>query len=214
LISNLKTSGIRVHSIHTPFSAKCDLSSLDDAIHEKGVVGLIESIELAQLFEARNVIVHASDKIAPEDNKRRFNRAKGVLREMSLLAAESSVIITIENLPPGYLASNPKEFIKLIESIDKESVKGCFDTGHANLTGDFEDFAKQALPYCVTTHIHDNNGDADTHLFPGKGSIDWKAFGNLYHHIESNASIMMECFPANGMNWISAFQLFRSTVGL
>ncbi len=28
--------------------------------------------------------------------------------------------------------------------------------------------------YICSTHVHDNNKDKDTHLWPGEGTIDWK----------------------------------------
>jgi len=28
--------------------------------------------------------------------------------------------------------------------------------------------------HICSTHVHDNNGDKDTHLWPGNGSTDWK----------------------------------------
>lgn len=30
-----------------------------------------------------------------------------------------------------------------------------------------------------STHLHDNNGRDDSHLFPQKGTIDWRAAMNL-----------------------------------
>ncbi len=42
LLSVLASCGLRVHSVHSPCGQYCDLSSLDDSIHERGVDALIE----------------------------------------------------------------------------------------------------------------------------------------------------------------------------
>lgn len=212
LMSRLSTSGIRVHSVHAPFGPQYDISSLDDAVHERGVDALIDSIELASVLEARNVIVHASD-VLPKIANGRLERARGVLREMAGVAQESGIVLALENLPPGYLGHTPGEIVALLNGIDPESIGICFDTGHANLSGRFIEFAESMLVRAVTTHIHDNNGSEDQHLFPGYGNINWQEFGSAYRRLGSTASLMLECVPPKGMPWSDAFQRLRSALG-
>ena len=209
LMSQLAASGVRVHSVHAPFGPRYDVSSLDDEIHERGVDGMLDSIELASVLSAPNVIIHASDVVS-EGRRRRFDRARGVLREMSLVAKESGVMLALENLPPGYLGSDPDDIMALLEGTDSESARLCFDTGHANLSGSFVQFAEALLPYASTTHLHDNDGTADQHRFPGEGTIDWPRFGAAYRASGSRASLMLECKLPEKMLWSTAFQKLRA----
>lgn len=208
LLDTLSASGVRVHSIHAPFGANYDVSSSDDKVHERGVDALIGSIELASVMDADKVIVHASD-VLNGDRPRRADRARGVLREMASVASESGIVLALENLPPNYLGHTPEELIALLDGTDRATVGVCFDSGHANLSGHFSEFAGAMLPLAVTTHLHDNDGSADQHLFPGSGNIDWHNFGKTYRILECKAAIMLECQPPADMLWSEAFQRFR-----
>lgn len=212
LLDCLRSSGVRVHSIHSPFGPKWDISSSDDAVHERGVEALIESIELASMLGTKKVIVHASDVLSHETNGR-FDRARGVLREMAGVAEESGVVLALENLPPGYLGHSPDEIEALLAGISPRSIGVCFDTGHANLSGRFAEFAEAMLPLAVTTHIHDNDGTQDQHRFPGFGIIDWHGFATAYRRSRTKASIMLECVPPDDVLWSEAFQRLRAALG-
>lgn len=212
LMTELSKTGVRVHSIHSPFGPEYDLSSPDDAIHERGVDGLIQSIELASVIESGNVIVHASD-LLPNGQSRRMDRARGVLREVSVVAKESGIMLALENLPPGYLGHTPEEIVGLLNGMDPEAIGVCYDSGHANLSGKFDEFTEALLPYSVTTHLHDNDGVTDQHRFPGQGTINWHRFAGIYHSTRCRASIMLECkLPENAV-WSEAFHRFRSELG-
>lgn len=212
VMSQLSRCGVRVHSVHMPFGPAYDISSFDDEVHERGVDALIDSIELANLMDAGSVIVHASDKITEGPN-RRFERARGVLREMAVVVEESGVVLALENLPPSYLGHTPDEVFELIDGIDRRLIGVCFDSGHANLSGHFEQFAEALLPASVATHLHDNDGTGDHHSFPGHGNIDWRRFAEIYRNSGCEASIMLECDPPDNMAWSAAFQRFRSALG-
>lgn len=212
LLDTLSSSGIRVPSIHSPLGPKYDVSSLEDATHERGVDALIDSIELASVLDADKVIVHASDRVNG-DRPRRAERARGVLREMAAVATESGIILALENLPPDFLGHTPEEIIALLDGTDRATVGVCFDSGHANLSGHFVEFASAMLPLAVTTHLHDNDGTADQHLFPGGGNIDWRNFASTYRVLECKATIMLECKPPSDVVWSAAFQNFRVALG-
>lgn len=212
LISVLSSSGVRVQSVHGAFGRSYDISSPDDQIHEQGVDGLIESIELASLLDAERVIVHASD-FFENNRERRFDRAHGVLKELSAVASEAGIVIALENLIPKFLGYDPDELLALLEGIDPGAIGICFDTGHANLSGRFEEYAETLLPYAVEIHLHDNDGTQDQHKFPGNGTINWPRFAALLRESGSMASMMIECQPPEGIPWSKAFQMFRAQLG-
>jgi sugar phosphate isomerase/epimerase len=45
--------------------------------------------------------------------------------------------------------------------------------GHARLGCGIPAILEQLKGRVRSSHIHDNKGDRDTHLWPGEGSIDW-----------------------------------------
>ena len=50
----------------------------------------------------------------------------------------------------------------------------CLDTGHAHIGGGVAAAIAELKPLIRTSHIHDNHGQRDEHLWPGDGSIAWK----------------------------------------
>jgi len=151
--------------------------------------------------------------VVDDDRSRRLERARGVLREVTVVARESGIMLALENLPPKYLGHTPDEIMTLLEDLDREAIGVCFDTGHANLSGRFKEFADALLPISVTTHIHDNDGMADQHQFPGAGTIDWYLFAATYRASDCSANMMLECMPPEGVTWSEAFQRFRTALG-
>lgn len=205
VIRDLGRAGIKVNSVHAPFGPSVDLSSFDDNIHEQGVAAIIQAIEFTRMLDAKFLIVHASHGDISDDRAKRLDRARGVIRELAVLAEASEITLAIENLPPQYLSAIPDETLRIVKGAASANVGVCFDTGHANLSNHFEDFAHQLLPKTVTAHIHDNLGLLDEHLFPGEGSIDWALYGNLIRELCPKAPQMIECKPPEDWDWPRAF---------
>ncbi len=212
LMGRLSSCGIRVHSIHAPYGASCDPSSPDDEIHERGVDAVIDSIELAGVVGAGTVVVHAGHATT-NGTGRCLDRARGVLREVGVIAKESGVVLALENLPPNYLGHTPDEIFELLEGTDSEYVAVCFNSGNANLSGHFDEFAHALLPRSVITHLCDNDGCGDQHRFPGDGTINWRRFTAVYRDSRCKAGIVLECPLPNGLAWSDAFQRLRRALG-
>jgi sugar phosphate isomerase/epimerase len=79
----------------------------------------------------------------------------------------------------------PDELLVLLKALESPGVGFCFDIGHQNA------FGKAAVgtwletlgPFLREIHLHDNNGDADQHLAPGKGRAD---FQTLFEFLKSS----------------------------
>ena len=89
-------------------------------------------------------------------------------------ATQRGVTVALEN---GEL-----ELLSLAVDAAKD-LRICIDTGHANIEGKRTGRADMLPRYLerfrdriVHFHIHDNHGESDEHLIPGKGTVDWKGF--------------------------------------
>jgi sugar phosphate isomerase/epimerase len=49
-----------------------------------------------------------------------------------------------------------------------------------------------------TTHVHDNNGQRDAHLWPGGGTIDWKQTVELLRAAPSVPPLLLEIEGVEG----------------
>ncbi len=106
-------------------------------------------------------------------------------------AAREGVGIALENdfeyhrgqRPQRIYCASVEELIGLTDAFgDDDHVGICYDFGHANLTGPA--FHRQNLRRIGSrlraVHVQDNHGEADEHLLPFFGSIDWReAMGGL-----------------------------------
>jgi sugar phosphate isomerase/epimerase len=50
-----------------------------------------------------------------------------------------------------------------------------------------------------SVHLHDNNGDEDVHLFPGKGNIDWKKTMTLLRSCPNGCPLLLEVKESDEM---------------
>ena len=96
-------------------------------------------------------------------------------------AAESTLILTVE------------DGLRMIDDIGSERLGILLDTGHANVNG--EDLAQvvaslKEVPFHI--HIDDNHGEGDTHMIPGKGTIDFAPFANALREINYQGFVSAE----------------------
>jgi sugar phosphate isomerase/epimerase len=86
-------------------------------------------------------------------------------------ARELGCIIAIENI----FEKEPSTLRGLLEAIDDPCFRHCFDVGHWNMftTGTLEEWFRELGAFIAESHIHDNHGQADEHLPPGEGQIDF-----------------------------------------
>ena len=81
----------------------------------------------------------------------------------------SGVNVMLENIPNEISTiERIQEFRRVSELPD---VGICYDTGHGHLQGE-----PGELNFFNATHVHDNHGERDDHLWPFEGKIDWPAF--------------------------------------
>jgi sugar phosphate isomerase/epimerase len=82
------------------------------------------------------------------------------------IRAFAGVDVMVENIPNEISTIERIREFKKVAGLEEIGV--CYDTGHGHLqklTEGFED--------ARTTHIHDNNGEKDEHLWPFEGTLDW-----------------------------------------
>ena len=51
-----------------------------------------------------------------------------------------------------------------------------------------------------TTHVHDNHGERDEHLWPGGGTIDWKQTMELLREAPHMPALVLEIEGVEGEN--------------
>jgi sugar phosphate isomerase/epimerase len=95
-------------------------------------------------------------------------------RKLARVAEDCGVVLAVENMGRGY-GSLASHLLRLTEELSP-SVAVCVDTGHANIEayrGAVHKLVEEVGRAVVATHISDNDGSGDQHLFPGRGTLQW-----------------------------------------
>src|SRR4051794_36385096 len=132
------------------------------------------ALEVAESIPMRYLIQHIGVGGADYD-ERRVEAAFTSLEELSVFARQRGVEILLENIPNGFCSAARLNMFLEQTHLD---LNYCFDIGHANIAGNIENEFSLMKTRIRSTHLHDNNGKEDKHLFPtvhDGGNIDWPA---------------------------------------
>lgn len=98
--------------------------------------------------------------------------------------------VLIENL----WDQTPEHLFEVVNNVNSEKLKICFDTGHHNIFSNvsMKEWFRILGNYIPYIHLNDNLGDVDSELPPGKGNINWKEFNFLVNEFCNNPIIVFE----------------------
>jgi sugar phosphate isomerase/epimerase len=126
--------------------------------------------------------------------------AFSALEEISLFAKQRGVEVLIENTPNGLASA---ERLLTFFELTHLNLNVCLDVGHAHMNEGVETAYKLLKPRIRSTHIHDNDGEKDSHLFPldgAGGTIDWTATMDLLRSAEHQYPLLLELREVEGMD--------------
>ena len=194
-----RDSPLNLHSLHSPMhnddvggrsgpQAVLDITETQKAKRIAIVDEIKRAIEIAETAPFRYLIQHLG--VPDQDyDQRRIDSAFSSLDEIRVFAGQRGVEVLLENIPNGMSSAEKlNEFLAATHL----NLNYCFDIGHANLmngvTAEFE-LMKERIR---STHIHDNDGKSDSHLFPGQGVIDWKRAMSLLRTRPNQYPLLLE----------------------
>jgi len=105
------------------------------------------------------------------------------------LAMKHNVGIALENMlerssHKRRFCSDAGELAVLIDAFQDERVGACWDFGHGNTLYQDQTIALRKLGKRLkATHVNDNYGVEDEHMFPFHGSVDWHAIMPVFAEI-------------------------------
>lgn len=196
-LTDIEASGLRVWSVHLPFSRVLDISVLDDDARAENVAFMAEMIALAGTFKPKVLILHpSSEPITEEEREQRLRNSHASIGLLVPAARETGATLCIENLPRTCLGRTGEEMMRLIDGYDDARL--CFDTNHLFYQS-HEDYLKAVGKGLIgTVHLSDYDFENECHWIPGKGKSDW---GLLWNGILENGYdgiMMFECYGEPG----------------
>lgn len=178
-----RDSELKLHSIHSPMysdnvwgrSGPDSVLDITEPVKLKRMrTGdeIKRALELAELVPFRYMIQHLG-VTGQEFDPRRMDAGFSSLEEISLFARQRGVEVLLENTPNALASA---ERLMLFFETTHMDLNVCFDTGHANMNEGVTNAFRTLKARIRSTHVHDNNGVDDSHLFPMTapgGTIDW-----------------------------------------
>lgn len=183
--------------IHGPFS---DLNpgSADKRIREISMERFLGAIELSFKLKADSLTLHSH--FEPIFYRRHFeewlNNSKDIWERLSHEAKKRKVSIHIENS----IDDSPRAVLELLKT--HPYLGGCFDAGHYNVFNPrgWKDALREYPKGSIKeVHLSDNNGDEDSHLSLGEGSIDFKGLFEEIGRRNENPVFTLEPHTQDGL---------------
>lgn len=169
-----------LHSMHSPMYADerghsggpaLNIASRDRKTCIEAMDEIKRAIEVAEKIPFRFLVQHIGVKGETRDDHKR-DAAMTAIEHLRAFAKPLGVQILVENTLNEL--STPEFLAAFIQQAHFNDVGVCFDFGHAHVAEGVAASFTQLKPYIRSTHVHDNLGDRDAHLWPGNGNIDWK----------------------------------------
>jgi sugar phosphate isomerase/epimerase len=149
------------------------------------------AIDLVEHVPFRYLIQHLG--VGREEyDLRKLDAAFSSLDELTVFARQRGVEILLENIPNEFSSA---ERLLLFLSETHLPVGFCFDAGHANLGEGVEAAFNLMKDRIHSTHLHDNNGEDDIHLYPllaEGGTVDWKRTMELMRSCGDQFPLLLE----------------------
>jgi sugar phosphate isomerase/epimerase len=178
-----RDSELKVHSLHSPMytddvwgrsgpDSVIDITETTKAKRIAKVDEIKRALEIAERIPFRYLIQHLGVSGA-EFDERKLDAAFTALEEIKLFAGQRGVEVLIENTPNAMASA---ERLLYFFEITHLKLNVCLDLGHAHMKEGVEAAYRLLGSRIRSTHVHDNNGQQDLHLFPfldEGGTIEW-----------------------------------------
>lgn len=197
-----RDSELKLHSLHSPMysdtiwgrSGPHALVTITEPVKSKRLPMIDEikrAIEIAEVVPFRYLVQHVGVS-GEEYDMRKVDAAFSALEEISLFARGRGVEVLLENIPNEL--STPERLIQF-EELTHVGLNYCLDTGHANMHKGVAAAFEVMQHKIRSTHLHDNNGQDDVHLFPllsEGGTVQWKETMELLRSRQDQYPLMLE----------------------
>jgi sugar phosphate isomerase/epimerase len=140
-------------------------------------------IDMARLIDATWIVVHGGYHFT-EDYRTRRTASLDRLRRMADHAESNGVRLLLENLNPNppdaevhYVPHNLAECLDWFGELTSPAIGWSFTVNHAHMCpeGILGTIEGMGIARLGEVRLADNKGDKEEHLFPGQGTIDFRA---------------------------------------
>lgn len=176
-----RDSKLKVNSLHSPMYSDdvwgrsgpqsiVDITETTKARRIAIVDEIKRALDIADVIPFRYLVQHFGT-VGQEYEERRIDSAFSSLEELKVFASQRGVQLLLENTPNAHSTAERLNYFLGQTHLD---LGYCFDIGHAHLGDGIEHEFDLMKDRIRSTHLHDNDGHEDSHLYPFEGTIDWR----------------------------------------
>jgi sugar phosphate isomerase/epimerase len=146
------------------------------------------ALEVAEQIPFRFLIVHLGDR---EDlwSPRALEFSMTALEHLRAFASPLGVKLLVENIPNE--VTRPANILEILNTGHFKDIGVCLDVGHAHFGDGVTSALAELKDRIRSSHLHDNQGDRDSHLWPGDGTIAWdEVFAGLKSAPQTPAGVL------------------------
>jgi sugar phosphate isomerase/epimerase len=149
------------------------------------------ALEVAEVIPFKYLIQHMG--VSNEEfDMRKVDAAFSALEQIKSFAGQRGVEVLLENIPNELSSA---ERLLQFEELTHLGLNFVFDTGHAHMGEGVEAAFNLMKEKIRSTHVHDNDGKSDTHIFPivhEGGTIDWRKAMSLLRSRGDQFPLLLE----------------------
>jgi sugar phosphate isomerase/epimerase len=198
-----RDSDLKLHAVHAPMykddiwgrSGPQSVINITEPIKVRRIEMVDEirrALEIAERVPFRYLIQHVG--VSEEEwSEHKVEWAFTALEEIRLFARQRGVEVLLENIPNQLSTA---ERLEIFNEMTHLGLNYVFDVGHANMAdGGIRaafDIMKERIR---STHVHDNDGKDDKHLFPflaQGGTVNWREVMPLLRSRDSQYPLVLE----------------------
>lgn len=200
-----RSTGISFNSLHAPMHGDDDFGRTGApplniaAVEKRDRIAAMDeikrAIEVAEQMPFRFLVQHVG--VGGESaSEQKMEAAMTSLEHLRAFAKPLGVQVVVENIPNEL--STPEALVELLRTARFTDIGVCFDVGHAHMGPGIPQAFETLKELIRTTHVHDNDGQRDAHLWPGGGTIDWKQTMELLRTAPHVPALVLEIEGVEG----------------
>ncbi len=176
-----RSTGVTFHSMHSPMysdeewgrggAPPVNIASVEKLQRVAATDEIKRAIEVAEQAPFQFLVQHVG--VGHEEaDEHKLDMAISSLEHLHAFAKPLGVQLLVENITNEL--STPEKLLQLLHAGRFDDIGVCFDVGHAHIMSSVPQAFETLKDRIRSTHVHDNDKQRDSHLWPGEGSIDWK----------------------------------------
>ncbi len=159
-------------TIHAPFWDLCP-GSIDPLIRKVSYLRLHQVMDVAEILKPKHIVCHTGfdPRHHREHLKDFIERAMPVWKSILKRAQSMGMVLVFENV----WEETPYIHKDILERLSSPYCGFCLDVGHQNCfsKSSLSEWLEVLQEHLKEIHLHDNNGNEDSHSPVGKGTIDF-----------------------------------------